>query len=1559
MAFWLPQMIQKRLLLYVLQQVSVFSNVDLSNLHVSLGSSSQFSFNDVNLVVDEISIPGLDMQSGTITHLDIRLNVSGGVSVYGKGLELVVRPQCSTQDSDSGNFSLAKSIQDLTNSIMQFKDSNQSGMSSVENELNSEFLTSPATTSSSSSLSSREEIEAVPAVSALETVKNRILNVALSKLMITFEDVTFKLLFEDYEVIVVKLEKICLKTGENNVRKITVHNLDAIRMKRNVDVPNNLSSTVYYSQSEAASMYMSAMESPKNDPVDSNGEQSGSVTDLVRVNSIDISFEGLASIEDLSLRDLMVDVDIIRIFADNWLDVGESVLDLVIAVLSKEPTDKASQPSGLTGYKRFQKEQDILEGIAFLAIKSNVIQMDFAQNSTLLLRTVNLDSLGNKEYIVTVDSFEFSGDGLSSSHPKSPIIRGIIKPKESRLSILHDVNISLTIPALEELLTFSQRIAEFLSSFESKMSKKNVLKKKASEGMRLLTATRCINITVPLAKYDLILKVENSGSNTSSDIFKTTSLKILRRRLGQIDVLLNISGICVTLSKSRIQLNAYDENLDDSLLTSKILCTIKEIALEDDFVMLQGLLDEFRHLSLLFSAPRRKKDKEKKNSYLKRSVRILHSSNLIYKNTSAASFALIIDSIKLRLKNFLKREFGTLDGKLTNITFASTQEGNFVAFAKNLILNRLFGDNEQAIISPIKPTINERPIFFFQRKNNGRTRITLCNLSFHYYAKWLDFFSERNSKSKRPTSNEKSNAKKELPSNAFAWELKLIDCSVFLLPYRLNAGLMLVIDRMAINGKSSFLQSKSLLNSGTLLLVDDICNIKRQDNKEWASLTSLYAHQGFSAIGKIDTLSIITHYTNSTVSLHVKLHNLMLSLCADSAHTLIQLCIDLKLPMTFPDEEKYNYNDAEVADVFNEIDPDFFNSSHIKQEGKTNSKDDLIVVEDIFLDGARPRDVANEINSIRSIDETTIDTSSDFASRAINFHEGYLDIDRGVEETQIEDHEQDIEFKIEVDIEKVSIKLFDGYDWKYSRNFISLTIDRLDREVKAIEGEHPVDGKVQMSVFDSIYVTADTSDDVDLKKRVSEEIQGERKSSVSVKKANLHPSRFYKAMISLEKIKLSFTGYRYDNPSKFESDGSADTLNKCDLSIQKFEILDNVPTSTWNKFMTLSRHEQWSRDRAMLYVQFSTVRPIDYLMATEMITKLEVAPLRLHVDQDALDFLVKFGEFKDKRFELIDEYPDTIFMQKFTTNSVKLKLDYKPKKVDYAGLRSGHTSELMNFFILEGAKLTLKGVVLYGVNGFPDMASTLKAVWAPDIASKQLPGVLEGFAPVKSIAALGSGVKALVTVPLSEYRQDRRLGKSLKNGCNVFLKTATGDFVKVGVKLASGTQAILENTEEIFGGVGVDGRLPRSEEPFVNMDSLLKEDQLVGGSNPKIRGQRPAALVIDPSKTDGGQPKIVSLYADQPLDLHKGLEEAYLSLEKHMHLVYDVLWKTKGEIEDCQAGTAAAAVTAAKVAPVAIIRPLIGATEAVVRTLQGISNQFDKDQIRGFNDKYKSQTGRL
>lgn len=125
--------------------------------------------------------------------------------------------------------------------------------------------------------------------------------------------------------------------------------------------------------------------------------------------------------------------------------------------------------------------------------------------------------------------------------------------------------------------------------------------------------------------------------------------------------------------------------------------------------------------------------------------------------------------------------------------------------------------------------------------------------------------------------------------------------------------------------------------------------------------------------------------------------------------------------------------------------------------------------------------------------------------------------------------------------------------------------------------------------------------------------------------------------------------------------------------------------------------------------------------------------------------------------------------------------------------------------------------------------------------------------------AIGSGVKTLVTVLMSEYRQEGHLGRSLKKGGNVFLKTTTGDFVKLGVKLTSGTQAILENTEELFGGVGSNGRVYDASKfgsadgadsdtaAVLDLDTLFEEDQLVGSKYSRIRDHEPTAVVIDMS----------------------------------------------------------------------------------------------------------------
>lgn len=47
---------------------------------------------------------------------------------------------------------------------------------------------------------------------------------------------------------------------------------------------------------------------------------------------------------------------------------------------------------------------------------------------------------------------------------------------------------------------------------------------------------------------------------------------------------------------------------------------------------------------------------------------------------------------------------------------------------------------------------------------------------------------------------------------------------------------------------------------------------------------------------------------------------------------------------------------------------------------------------------------------------------------------------------------------------------------------------------------------------------------------------------------------------------------------------------------------------------------------------------------------------------------------------------------------VDLKLDYKPRRVDYRALKQGKSIELMNFFHFDGAEMTLRHVTLSGVS---------------------------------------------------------------------------------------------------------------------------------------------------------------------------------------------------------------------------------------------------------------------
>lgn len=304
----------------------------------------------------------------------------------------------------------------------------------------------------------------------------------------------------------------------------------------------------------------------------------------------------------------------------------------------------------------------------------------------------------------------------------------------------------------------------------------------------------------------------------------------------------------------------------------------------------------------------------------------------------------------------------------------------------------------------------------------------------------------------------------------------------------------------------------------------------------------------------------------------------------------------------------------------------------------------------------------------------------------------------------------------------------------------------------------------------------------------------------------------------------------------------------------------------------------------------------------------------MHVDQDALDFLTRFFEFRDDVNPVHPSPSDVPFLQRVEIGAVRVRLDYKPKKVDYTGLRSGHTTEFMNFFILDQADMVLRHVIIYGVSGFDKLSTTLNDIWMPDIKRTQLPGVLAGLAPVRSLVNVGGGFRDLVVVPLREYRKDGRVVRSIKKGALAFARTTSSELVKLGAKMAIRTQTVLQGAEDLLHQPGP------SSQPGWEDASLDPEEK-----------------------------KTISLYADQPVGVLQGLRGAYGSLEQDLLTARDAIVAMPGEVLESGTAKGAAQVVLQR-APTIIFRPAIGASKAISQTLMGATNALDPQHRRRMDE---------
>ncbi|MCJ1396279.1 autophagy- protein 2 [Xylographa bjoerkii] len=572
-------------------------------------------------------------------------------------------------------------------------------------------------------------------------------------------------------------------------------------------------------------------------------------------------------------------------------------------------------------------------------------------------------------------------------------------------------------------------------------------------------------------------------------------------------------------------------------------------------------------------------------------------------------------------------------------------------------------------------------------------------------------------------------------------------------------------------------------------------------------------------------------------------------------------------------------------------------------------------------------------------------------SGSLDFNENYFgadsrtadtaqrwDSDRNAYELSFDYKIQGSPLRIRVRDVHIIWNLFDGYDWQHTRDTISQAVadvetkaaERLARKdnrksVEQVDEEESVIGDF---LFNSIYIGIPANQDPrDLSRQVNRNIDdlvSEAESYATTTTIQGSPSRQGHAPRTKRKrLRLQRSKH---HKMTFELKGlamdlvvfppmSGETQSSIDIRVQDLDIFDHVPTSTWKKFATYMREAgERQSGSSMVHIEILNVRPVPELAASEIILKATILPLRLHVDQDALDFMTRFFEFKDDSAPIRSSKAEVPFIQRAEINSVQVKLDFKPKRVDYAGLRSGRTTEFMNFFILDQADMVLRHVIIYGVSGFDKLGKTLNDIWMPDIKRNQLPGVLAGLAPVRSLVNVGESMKNLVVIPIREYRKDGRVVRSIQKGALSFAKTTTTELAKFGAKLAIGTQTVLQGAEDYL----------------VQPSTAQRIDEWEG-------------MDLDDEK------KYTSPYAIQPEGLLQGLRGGIQQLERDLLMAKDAIIAIPGEVMESRSA-AGAARAVLKGAPTMILRPALGVTKAVGQTLMGATNSLDKGEKRRVAD---------
>ncbi|XP_072952830.1 autophagy-related protein 2 [Typha angustifolia] len=395
-------------------------------------------------------------------------------------------------------------------------------------------------------------------------------------------------------------------------------------------------------------------------------------------------------------------------------------------------------------------------------------------------------------------------------------------------------------------------------------------------------------------------------------------------------------------------------------------------------------------------------------------------------------------------------------------------------------------------------------------------------------------------------------------------------------------------------------------------------------------------------------------------------------------------------------------------------------------------------------------------------------------------------------------------------------------------------------------------------------------------------------------------------------------------------------VSKLSLSAQDMNLYDRSRDAPWKMILGCYNSKDYPRKSysKALRLELETVRPDPQKPLEDYRLQLEILPLRLHLDQDQLNFLVSFfskdsdgddshsmphdlnepemsgRDITNYGSQMIVEEALLPFFQKFDIRPLVVRVDYVPRHFDPVALSKGNYAELLNLVPWKGIDLQLKHVSAVGVYGWRSICETVAGEWLEDISHNQVHKLLKGLAPMRSLFSLSSGTSKLISLPVKSYKKDRKLLKGMQRGAVAFVRSISIEAVGLGVHLVAGAHDILLKTEYIL--TTIPPSLPTSK--------------------------------VNKRKTN--------VRSNPPEDAQQGIKQAYESLSDGLGRTASALLGTPLKVYQRGAGAGSALATAFCAAPAAAIAPVSATARAMHCTLLGLRNSLDPEHKRESMDKY-------